>query len=689
MKRLLSLILCMMTLLSVLPFAASADGFIDVAEGKWYTEGISYCAANGFMAGVSNDTFDRNGTLTRAMFVTILAQVDWADTEPYANEQVFTDVKPGRWYSGAVNWAYANGLAGGLGDGTFGYKNPVTREQMAVFLYAYVCYAIESGLHIDLDYINESYDKPYSITERADLSGYTDADRIHSWASDAMAWAVAAGIIGGTSDTTLDPRGNCTRAQAAVLIYALQRDVFNGRCDHNMIEATCYTPTYCTNCDLTGGFKDHSYDADGKCTVCGAEYDAEANCGHVWVEAGCDYDSFCWKCFVELEGTATGHDLVPYEEDPTLLYCKNVQDGYECGYVICAGDHTVSPASCIEPEYCTKCLEYLSDPIDHSFGTDNVCTFCGGEYDAEYNCVHYWIEPGCVTYGYCKYCGVRNADANGHDYDEAGYCRVCGYSGTNDHEHRWNAPLCWDDNYCLICGAVPERVDHEYGEEGRCIYCGSRPPCETHVWVPASCKKNGYCAVCYTVNPDEPDSLGHDFNEETHICSRCNLFRDWTLSDFEHFKKNIQLNGISLADGSLAISDDFDDGTVHIFMRPTGNDAFFVQFIANSRYYGKHEYLGTVELTYDSTPAVEFTMEISREGEFLFSASGDFDSSRDPDFNGIDYTGCINISQCWNEAELSEDELAELISRYISLTMVNANTVASQRFDANLEYIWE
>ena len=206
MKRLLSLILCMMTLLSVLPFAASADGFIDVAEGKWYTEGISYCAANGFMAGVSNDTFDRNGTLTRAMFVTILAQVDWADTEPYANEQVFTDVKPGRWYSGAVNWAYANGLAGGLGDGTFGYKNPVTREQMAVFLYAYVCYAIESGLHIDLDYINESYDKPYSITERADLSGYTDADRIHSWASDAMAWAVAAGIIGGTSDTTLDPR---------------------------------------------------------------------------------------------------------------------------------------------------------------------------------------------------------------------------------------------------------------------------------------------------------------------------------------------------------------------------------------------------------------------------------------------------------------------------------------------------
>ena len=261
MKRIIAVILTVIMMVSAIPFVASAEGFDDVSEGKWYTDGISFCVANGLMAGVGDGQFDRNGTLTRAMFVTILAQVDWANTESYADEQIFTDVKPGKWYTGAVNWAYANGLASGLGDGSFGYKNPVTREQMAVFLSAYMRYAVESGLGIDLNFIEEA-DIYIDLVSRADLSVFDDADRIHSWASDSMSWAVEAGLFTGTTETTLDPRGNCTRAQAAVLIYALYRDVINGWCDHEWIEATCSTPGYCINCDLPGGFKEHSYDVE-------------------------------------------------------------------------------------------------------------------------------------------------------------------------------------------------------------------------------------------------------------------------------------------------------------------------------------------------------------------------------------------------------------------------------------------
>lgn len=82
-------------------------------------------------------------------------------------------------------------------------------------------------------------------------------------------------------------------------------------------------------------------------------------------------------------------------------------------------------------------------------------------------------------------------------------------------------------------------------------------------------------------------------------------------------------------------------------------------------------------------PSGEYT---ENEGEFLFSASGDFDEKRDEDFAGVDYSGCINIDSCWNEAELPEDELFDIVCRYISLTMVNAGTSASQRLNTNFDF---
>lgn len=119
MKKLIALLLCAVMVFSAFPFVASASKFVDVENGKWYSEGIDYCVANGFMAGTSATTFERKTVLSRAMFVTILASLDRAFTEPYADMQMFDDVAPGKWYSGAVNWAAANGLASGIGGGLF------------------------------------------------------------------------------------------------------------------------------------------------------------------------------------------------------------------------------------------------------------------------------------------------------------------------------------------------------------------------------------------------------------------------------------------------------------------------------------------------------------------------------------------------------------------------------------------
>ena len=104
--------------------------FIDVKNGRWYTDGILWCYYKGYMAGVSETVFDYKGNVTRAMFVTILAKIDGSDISGYSNMS-FTDVKPNQWYSNAIEWAASNGYAAGLGEGIFGYKQNVSREQIA------------------------------------------------------------------------------------------------------------------------------------------------------------------------------------------------------------------------------------------------------------------------------------------------------------------------------------------------------------------------------------------------------------------------------------------------------------------------------------------------------------------------------------------------------------------------------
>ncbi len=59
--------------------------------------------------------------------------------------------------------------------------------------------------------------KGYDVSGSASLSKYTDAGQISSWALNSIKWAVAEGLITGTSETTVSPVSTATRAQAAVI----------------------------------------------------------------------------------------------------------------------------------------------------------------------------------------------------------------------------------------------------------------------------------------------------------------------------------------------------------------------------------------------------------------------------------------------------------------------------------------
>ena len=176
----------------------TGNPFIDVAEGSWYADAVQYVYDKGLMAGTSSTTFSPDATTTRGMIVTILYRLE--GTPAVSSASGFTDVADGQYYTNAVAWAAANNIVGGYGNGLFGPNDTITREQMAAILYRYAQY------------------KGYDVTASTDLSGYSDAAQVSSYALAALQWANAEGLVNGTSDTTLTPGGSATRAQVAVIL---------------------------------------------------------------------------------------------------------------------------------------------------------------------------------------------------------------------------------------------------------------------------------------------------------------------------------------------------------------------------------------------------------------------------------------------------------------------------------------
>ena len=175
--------------------------FTDVKSGDWFYEAVQYVYDKGMMTGVSADRFAPASTTTRGMIVTILYRLE---NEPaVSGGSAFTDVESGAWYADAVAWAAANDIVNGTSATTFAPNSPITREQMAAILYRYAAY------------------KGYDVSQKADLSGYTDAASISGYAKDALAWANAQKLITGVTDTTLNPQGSATRAQVATILMRL------------------------------------------------------------------------------------------------------------------------------------------------------------------------------------------------------------------------------------------------------------------------------------------------------------------------------------------------------------------------------------------------------------------------------------------------------------------------------------
>ena len=210
-KRLLSLALALCLVCSLLPGTALAAGenpFTDVSASHWAHDDITYVYENDLMNGTDGSLFSPESTTTRAQVVTVLYRLAGQPAADWENP--FWDVPASAWFHDAVTWAWENDITGGVSSTHFGAGNAVTREQLAAFLYRY------------------AQDQGYDTSARADLSGYSDAGLVSSYATEALSWANATGLITGTTGTTLSPQGSATRAQVATILSRFCQDVIPG-----------------------------------------------------------------------------------------------------------------------------------------------------------------------------------------------------------------------------------------------------------------------------------------------------------------------------------------------------------------------------------------------------------------------------------------------------------------------------
>ncbi len=177
--------------------------FADVPVGAWYFEAVRWAVENGITTGTDARHFSPNETCTRAQIVTFLYR---AAGSPEPNGTAgFADVSEGAWYAKAAAWAVEHGITNGISDALFA-PNAVCDRAQAVTL---LCrFARAQGM--------DTTQGGMAVRE------FDDFDTLPAYCTDAMGWAVNAGVLEGAGGRLM-PVESCTRAQIVTLLWRLRK----------------------------------------------------------------------------------------------------------------------------------------------------------------------------------------------------------------------------------------------------------------------------------------------------------------------------------------------------------------------------------------------------------------------------------------------------------------------------------
>ena len=107
--------------------ASTENRFSDVDESRWSNKAISSMAKGGYISGYESGTFKPEQFITRAEFVTIIANMYKLDKTPATS---FSDVTNGYWASGYIGAISTKGWVNGYEDGTFKPEQFITRAEV-------------------------------------------------------------------------------------------------------------------------------------------------------------------------------------------------------------------------------------------------------------------------------------------------------------------------------------------------------------------------------------------------------------------------------------------------------------------------------------------------------------------------------------------------------------------------------
>jgi hypothetical protein len=151
----------------------------------------------GLLQGEGNNRMNPDGTMTRAMLVTMLYRMAG---EPAVGKNPFSDVSQGMWFTDAITWAAEIGVVNGVGGGRFAPNRSITREQVATILFRYG--KLEQGIYRD----------------RGWLGIFSDGDQVSDYAEDSLRYLIAQGVVNGKGEK-LDPQGAATRGEVATMLW--------------------------------------------------------------------------------------------------------------------------------------------------------------------------------------------------------------------------------------------------------------------------------------------------------------------------------------------------------------------------------------------------------------------------------------------------------------------------------------
>lgn len=158
--------------------------FTDVPADAWYGKAVHTLASLGIIAGIGNNQFAPNRTITRAEFAVIamrFANLSADVTNP------FSDVSENDWFYSAVTSAVSYGWIGGYSDGTFRPYATITRAEVATIVNRMLARTADRNF-VDSSAVTQFVDVPsnywayYNIMEATNAHTHAiDNDGVESW----------------------------------------------------------------------------------------------------------------------------------------------------------------------------------------------------------------------------------------------------------------------------------------------------------------------------------------------------------------------------------------------------------------------------------------------------------------------------------------------------------------------------